>query len=168
MGVRTLGALAILLAAPLHGQTRAEPDMPRAYYIAEFEPTVPGAIKPYSERVESTLKPFGGRFIVRGGTLQALEGPAPKGVVVIIEFDSLERAQAWYRSPAYEALKPIRQSAGTLAFTSPKAFPQSTADMCSSTGRIVACLHTMNGTGATIMQKLYPISRQAPPLSNVS
>lgn len=78
MGVRTLGALAILLAAPLHGQTRAEPDMPRAYYIAEFEPTVPGAIKPYSERVESTLKPFGGRFIVRGGTLQALEGPAPK------------------------------------------------------------------------------------------
>ncbi|CBJ43978.1 DUF1330 domain-containing protein [Ralstonia solanacearum] len=113
VGVRTLGALAILLAAPLHGQTRADkPDMPRAYYVAEFEPTVPGAIRPYSERVESTLKPFGGRFIARGGTLAALEGPAPKGVVVIIEFDSLERAQAWYRSPAYEALKPIRQRAG--------------------------------------------------------
>lgn len=114
VGVRTLGALAILLAAPLQGQARAEkPDMPRAYYVAEFEPTVPGAIRPYSERVESTLKPFGGRFIARGGALEALEGPAPKGVVVIIEFDSLERAQAWYRSPAYEALKPIRQRAGT-------------------------------------------------------
>lgn len=113
VGVRTLGALAILLAAPLHGQTLAEkPDMPRAYYVAEFEPTVPGAIRPYSERVESTLKPFGGRFIARGGTLEALEGPAAKGVIVIIEFDNLERAQAWYRSPAYEALKPIRQRAG--------------------------------------------------------
>ncbi|MGA4211664.1 DUF1330 domain-containing protein [Ralstonia nicotianae] len=113
MGVRTLGALAILLAAPLQAQTRAEkPDMPRAYYIAEFEPTVPGAIRPYSERVESTLEPFGGHFIARGGTLEALEGQAPKGVVVIIEFDSLERAQAWYRSPAYAALKPIRQRAG--------------------------------------------------------
>jgi uncharacterized protein (DUF1330 family) len=114
VGVRTLGALAILLAAPLQGQAPAEkPDMPRAYYVAEFEPTVPGAIRPYSERVESTLKPFGGRFIARGGALEALEGPAPKGVVVIIEFDSLERAQARYRSPAYEALKPIRQRAGT-------------------------------------------------------
>lgn len=113
VGVRTLGALAILLAAPLHAQTKAEkPDMLRAYYIAEFEPTVPGAIRPYSERVESTLKPFGGRFIVRSGTLDALEGAAPKGVVVIIEFDSLERARAWYRSEAYEELKPIRHRAG--------------------------------------------------------
>lgn len=77
-----LGALAILLAAPLHAQTNAEkPDMPKAYYIAEFEPTIPGAIRPYSERVESTLKPFGGRFIARRGTLDALEGPPPKGVV---------------------------------------------------------------------------------------
>ncbi|WCM91857.1 DUF1330 domain-containing protein [Acidovorax sp. NCPPB 2350] len=112
-GTRILAALAILVTAPLCAQERPEKAEVRpAYYVAEFEPTVPGAIRPYSERVESTLKPFGGRFIVRGGKLDALEGPSPKGVIVVIEFDSLERAQAWYRSAAYEELKPIRHRAG--------------------------------------------------------
>ncbi len=111
--VSILVALAILVTTPLHAQDKTgKPDARPAYYVAEFEPTVPGAIRPYSERVESTLKPFDGRFIVRGGKLNALEGPSPKGVIVIIEFDSLERALAWYHSAAYEALKPIRYRAG--------------------------------------------------------
>lgn len=106
-------SLATLFTTPVLAQDKTElPSKRPAYYVAEFEPTVPGAIKPYSEHVESTLKPFGGRFIVRGGTLDTLEGQAPKGVIVVIEFNSLERAQAWYRSPAYEALKPIRYHAG--------------------------------------------------------
>lgn len=70
------------------------------------------AIKPYSANVEATFKPFGGRFIVRGGDAVPLEGVSPKGRLVIIEFDSMERAKAWYNSPVYAQLRPIRQKAG--------------------------------------------------------
>jgi uncharacterized protein (DUF1330 family) len=83
-----------------------------AYYIADFELTDAEAIKPYSANVESTFKPFGGRFIVRGGDPVPLEGQSPRGRLVVIEFDSIEFAQAWYNSPAYAQLRPVRQKAG--------------------------------------------------------
>ncbi|WP_066732907.1 DUF1330 domain-containing protein [Cupriavidus sp. D384] len=107
--------LALLSALPVavtHAQT-PEQHQSMAYYIAEFEPTVPGAIQPYSARVEATFKPFGGRFIVRGGNLEPLEGTPPNGRLIIIAFDSVDQARAWYNSPAYEAIKPIRHQAGT-------------------------------------------------------
>jgi uncharacterized protein (DUF1330 family) len=78
-----------------------------AFYIAEFEVIDREGLKPYSARVSSTLQPFGGRFIVRGGKIAPLEGEPPKGVVVIA-FDSMEKAQAWYDSPAYREIRPIR------------------------------------------------------------
>jgi uncharacterized protein (DUF1330 family)/quinol monooxygenase YgiN len=89
---------------------------PPAIYIAEFEVTDPAGLKPYSARVQSTLEPFGGRFIKRGGAIAALEGDAPKGMVMIA-FDSMEKAQAWYDSPAYREIRPIRhRSAKTRAY----------------------------------------------------
>jgi uncharacterized protein (DUF1330 family) len=83
-----------------------------AYYVADFELSDSEAIKPYSANVESTFKPFGGRFIVRGGDPVPLEGQSPKGRLVVIQFDTMEKAQAWYNSPAYAQLRPIRQKAG--------------------------------------------------------
>jgi uncharacterized protein (DUF1330 family) len=70
------------------------------------------AIKKYGERVPETLAPFNGHyhFVVGGGKTQGLDGEAPQGIVVI-QFDSAEQARAWYGSPAYQAIKPIRQSA---------------------------------------------------------
>jgi uncharacterized protein (DUF1330 family)/quinol monooxygenase YgiN len=89
-----------------------EPPQRKAYYIAHFEPSNPEAIKPYSARVASTFQPFGGRFVVRGGRVAPLEGEGPKGHTVMIEFDSVEQAKAWFDSPAYAQLKPIRHRAG--------------------------------------------------------
>jgi uncharacterized protein (DUF1330 family) len=83
-----------------------------AYYVAEFELTDPDGIKPYSANVTATFEPFGGRFIARGGRIAALEGAAPGSRTVIIRFPSMERAQAWYNSPAYEQLRPFRQRSG--------------------------------------------------------
>ena len=83
-----------------------------AYYMAELELTDPDGIRPYSAAVASTFEPFGGRFIVRGGEASPLEGEGPKGRFVVIAFDSMEKAQAWYNSPAYQKLKPIRQRSG--------------------------------------------------------
>ena len=83
-----------------------------AFYVAEFELTDPEGIRPYSARVASTFEPFGGRFIVRGGEATALEGDKPRGRLVVIAFASMQRAQAWYNSPAYQELRPTRQRSG--------------------------------------------------------
>ena len=83
-----------------------------AYYVAEFQPTNRETMKPYSEQVESTFKPYGGRFIVRGGEPDVKEGFGAQGRLVVIKFDSLQRAQEWFNSPAYQKLIPIRQRSG--------------------------------------------------------
>ena len=83
-----------------------------AIYVSEFEVTDPEGIKPYSAGVDATFAPFGGRYIVRGGTVASLEGGATKRVVMI-QFPSMERARAWYDSPAYRALRPIRHQSAT-------------------------------------------------------
>ncbi|QSX32111.1 DUF1330 domain-containing protein [Shewanella avicenniae] len=83
-----------------------------AYYVAEFQPTDRETMKPYSEQVESTFKPFGGTFIVRGGEPDVKEGFGAQGKLVIIKFDSLKNAQDWYNSPEYQQLIPIRHRSG--------------------------------------------------------
>ena len=111
------GALFLLALANtgVHAQTQAGAAAP-AFYIAEFELTDPEGIKPYSAGVQSTLAPFGGRFVVRGGPISALEGE-PARRMVVIAFDSVKHAQAWYDSPAYAQIRPIRhRSAKTRAY----------------------------------------------------
>jgi uncharacterized protein (DUF1330 family) len=61
----------------------------------------------YLERIQATLAPFGGRFIVHGGTVDVLEGNWP-GDVVIIEFPDLTKARSWYHSSIYQEIKPLR------------------------------------------------------------
>jgi uncharacterized protein (DUF1330 family) len=78
-----------------------------AYVIAEIDVTDPATFKEYSEKAPGTIASFNGRYLVRGGKTVSLEGEPPKRFVVIA-FDSLEKAQAWEDSPAYEAIKPIR------------------------------------------------------------
>jgi uncharacterized protein (DUF1330 family) len=90
----------------LHAQLQAP-----AYVITEIEVTDAAAFAEYAPRVQPSFAPFGGRYLARGGKTQALAGNDPKRVVVLA-FDSMERALAWYSSPEYEALKPLRDRAG--------------------------------------------------------
>jgi len=82
---------------------------PPAYVIAEVDVTDTATFQKYADKVPQTMAPFNGQYLVRGGKTQAVEGEAPKRIVVIA-FDTAEKARAWYDSPAYEAIKPIRQS----------------------------------------------------------
>jgi uncharacterized protein (DUF1330 family) len=85
--------------------------VPPGYVISVADSiTDVAAIKEYGEKVPETLAPFNHHFIVRGGKPQALEGEPAQGIVVIA-FDSVEKAREWYDSPAYQAIKPIRQRA---------------------------------------------------------
>jgi len=77
------------------------------YIIAEVDVKDVPTFQKYAAQVPPTMAPFGGHDIVRGGKAEALEGEAPKRIVVI-KFDSVEKARAWYNSPAYDAIKGLR------------------------------------------------------------
>lgn len=79
-----------------------------AYAIAIIEETRFGKdIEEYLRGIDATLAPYAGKYRVHGGPYQPLEG-AWSGDIVIIEFPSMEMAKAWYASPAYEAIRPLR------------------------------------------------------------
>jgi uncharacterized protein (DUF1330 family) len=87
-------------------QTKPAP----GYVIAEVEVTDPAAMQQYGAKMPETLAPYNHTYLIRGGKTQPLEGEPPK-TILIMAFDSAEKAREWYDSPAYQAVKPIRQSA---------------------------------------------------------
>jgi uncharacterized protein (DUF1330 family) len=82
-----------------------------AYIITEIDVTDAEAFAQYAPQVQPTFARFGGRYVARGGKTQSFIGEPPKRVVVLA-FDSMERAQTWYFSPEYEALKALRDKSG--------------------------------------------------------
>jgi uncharacterized protein (DUF1330 family) len=85
--------------------------MPPGYLITEAEVTDPAALQNYPDKLAETLAPFNHHYVVPTSKIQSLEDDAPKSRVVIIAFASVEKAREWYDSPAYAAIRPIRQSA---------------------------------------------------------
>ena len=99
-------AIGVAGAAAIHAQQAKKAP---GYVIAEVDVTDPATFAKYGEKVPGTLEPFNGHYLVRGGKTKTIEGEAPKRFV-IIAFDSMEKAEAWEDSPAYDAIKPIRHS----------------------------------------------------------
>lgn len=80
----------------------------RGYAIAHLREVRMGPdIVTYLEKIDATLEPYGGRFIVHGGPAQVVEGPW-SGDLIVIEFPDREKAAAWYASDAYQAILPLR------------------------------------------------------------
>lgn len=61
----------------------------------------------YLQEIDATLEEFGGRFLVHGTDPEVVEGPWP-GHLVLVEFPDIEQARAWYASPGYQAILPLR------------------------------------------------------------
>jgi uncharacterized protein (DUF1330 family) len=80
-----------------------------AYVITGVDVADPEAYGEYSRQVPATLEPYGGRFVVRGGAFEVLEGDWPVTRTVALAFPSVEQAKAWHASAAYQAIVPIRQ-----------------------------------------------------------
>ncbi len=78
------------------------------YVIAQMTVTDPEAFADYPGQAGATVDAFGGRYVVRGGAMEKMEGDWDPGRVVIIEFDSVEQARAWYDSRIYEEAKALR------------------------------------------------------------
>jgi uncharacterized protein (DUF1330 family) len=77
-----------------------------AYVISEVEPRDAVLFTRYRALAEAAIERYGGRYIVRGGAAELIEGGPPPKTLVIVEFPDMARARAWYGSPDYaEALK---------------------------------------------------------------
>jgi uncharacterized protein (DUF1330 family) len=81
-----------------------------AYVLAEIEITNPEGYKEYTTTVPATIAKYGGRFLVRGGATEVLEGEWPQKRRVIIEFASMQAAKRWWDSPDYEKPKAMRRA----------------------------------------------------------
>lgn len=82
-----------------------------AYLIGDIEVTDPAAYDEYRKMVSDPVAKYGGRFIVRGGTVVPKEGGWTPKRIVVLEFPSLERAKAFYDSPEYAAALALRLKA---------------------------------------------------------
>jgi len=81
-----------------------------AYFMVNIDVSNPEGYEEYRRMAGATLKQHGGKFLVRGGRTEALEGGAVPKRVVLIEFDSIEQARKWYSSPEYSAAMKVRQA----------------------------------------------------------
>lgn len=83
----------------------------KAYIIVDVTITNPSRYEDYRKLTPASLVPFDGKFIVRGGATETLEGEWLPGRVVVLEFPSVQQAKAWWSSAGYAPAKAIRQSA---------------------------------------------------------
>lgn len=86
------------------------------YMIATIEVHDPERYKEYAALAGDSVAEHGGRYLVRGGATEVLEGDWSPRRVVVLEFPDRESLQAWYDSDVYREAKAIRQSASTGDF----------------------------------------------------
>ena len=84
-----------------------------AYVIADIEVKDAEAYDIYRKGVEATVSKFGGRFLVRGGAVQAFEGDWCPQRLIVLEFPDKASLEAWYKSADYKPLLDLRLAAST-------------------------------------------------------
>ena len=104
-------ALAAILAIVAANTLSAPTVAPKGYAIAEISVTDPEAYKQYVSAVSPIIAQFEGKYLVRAGTIVPLEGEAPTGRVLVIEFPSLAIAKSFEASQQYLEIAPLRQRA---------------------------------------------------------
>ena len=82
--------------------------MAKGYWVAHVDVKNEPGFKPYADANAAIFKKFGGRYVVRGGKYEGMEGQA-RGRNVVIEFVDYATALACYRSPEYQAAKKLRE-----------------------------------------------------------
>jgi len=81
-----------------------------AYIVVEVEVEDPVRYEDYKKMVPQSLVAYGGRFLVRGGKVENLEGDWSPKRFVMLEFPSVEQGKAWWSSPEYAEAKALRQA----------------------------------------------------------
>lgn len=85
-----------------------------AYVIAEMNITDATGYEEYKRLAPPAIEKYGGRYLARGGETAVLEGDWTPSRLVILEFESLEKAKAWYESPEYRLARKAREGKATM------------------------------------------------------
>ena len=80
-----------------------------AYVIVDVHIDDPVEYEDYKAQTPASIHAYGGRFVVRGGRTETLEGDWEPGRVVVLEFPTFDRAKEWWASQEYAGAKAIRQ-----------------------------------------------------------
>lgn len=81
----------------------------KGYLFAEIEITDPETYKQYMPLAAAAIAAFGGRYLVRGGDPEVLEGDSLPRRTVLLEFGSIEQARAFFNSPQYQQAAALRR-----------------------------------------------------------
>jgi len=81
-----------------------------AYIIVDIEVIDPVRYEDYKRQAQEAVRAFGGRYVVRGGTAERLEGSWEPRRVVVLEFPDTATAHAWWSSDAYRPAKELRDA----------------------------------------------------------
>ena len=87
-----------------------------AYLIADVDVQDPEGYARYRELSSASVARHGGRWVVRGGEHETLEGDWDPGRLVVIEFDDADAARAWWNSEDYREAAAVRQAASVGRF----------------------------------------------------
>lgn len=79
-----------------------------AYIIVDLEITEPVEYEDYKQQAGATVEKYGGKYIVRGGPCETLEGDWNPKRVVVLEFENADQAKAWLNSPEYAEPRKMR------------------------------------------------------------
>jgi uncharacterized protein (DUF1330 family) len=82
-----------------------------AYLVVDIEVTDPGAYEDYKAQVPALIAAHGGRYLVRGGATEVLEGSWQPQRTVILEFPDMASLKAFWQDPQYQPLRAIRERA---------------------------------------------------------
>jgi uncharacterized protein (DUF1330 family) len=79
-----------------------------AYVIVEIEITDPAGYEDYKNRAGTSVAKYGGKYIVRGGQIEVLEGDWNPRRIVVLQFESMQRARDWLHSEEYREPRKMR------------------------------------------------------------
>ncbi len=85
-----------------------------AYLVVDIEVTDPAKFEEYKKLAPAAIAKFGGRYLIRGGAYETVEGDWKPQRVTVVEFESMEKAKAFYDSPQYQLAVKAREGAANM------------------------------------------------------
>jgi uncharacterized protein (DUF1330 family) len=85
-----------------------------AYLVVDIEVTNPAQFEEYKKLAPAAIARYGGRYLIRGGAYEAIEGDWKPQRITVVEFESMEKAKAFYNSPEYQVAIKARLGAANM------------------------------------------------------
>ncbi len=85
-----------------------------AYLVVDIDVTDPVQFEEYKKLAPVAIGQYGGRYLIRGGAYEAVEGNWKPQRLTVVEFESMEKAKAFYNSPEYQLAIKARKNAANM------------------------------------------------------